>query len=165
MIVRAPSKTHHERPVRIQLSRAKGWRMPPNTVKVDRSTRWGNPWRIGSNRYDREAGWLVCVTVEDTIAAYRQSVDWDPSAPSYIGSLEVWGGYDDAIHVNQRSIRRYLAGNNLACWCRPGAPCHADVLLELANASDGAQASSDDRRPSPRDDQNTPPNQSTGGDQ
>jgi hypothetical protein len=22
-----------------------GWRMPPNTVKVDRSTRWGNPFR------------------------------------------------------------------------------------------------------------------------
>lgn len=22
---------------------------------------------------------------------------------------------------------------NLACWCKPGAPCHADVLLEIAN--------------------------------
>lgn len=31
-------------PVRVQLSRTRGWRMPPNTVKVDRSTRWGNPW-------------------------------------------------------------------------------------------------------------------------
>jgi hypothetical protein len=27
-----------------------------------------------------------------------------------------------------------LRGKNLACWCRPGATCHADVLLELANA-------------------------------
>lgn len=26
-----------------------------------------------------------------------------------------------------------LTGKNLACWCKPGAPCHADVLLELAN--------------------------------
>jgi len=32
------------KPKRVHLSRAKGWRMPPNTVKVDRSTRWGNPW-------------------------------------------------------------------------------------------------------------------------
>ena len=32
-------------PKRIQLSRAKGWRMPPNTVKVDRSTRWNWPPR------------------------------------------------------------------------------------------------------------------------
>lgn len=31
-------------PQRIQLSRKKGWRMPPNTVKVDRSTKWGNPF-------------------------------------------------------------------------------------------------------------------------
>ena len=26
-----------------------------------------------------------------------------------------------------------LRGKNLACWCKPDAPCHADVLLELAN--------------------------------
>jgi hypothetical protein len=29
-------------PQRIQLKRTKGWRMPANTVKVDRTTRWGN---------------------------------------------------------------------------------------------------------------------------
>jgi hypothetical protein len=29
---------------RIQLKRTKGWRMPPNTVKVDRTTRFGNPF-------------------------------------------------------------------------------------------------------------------------
>ena len=32
-----------------------------------------------------------------------------------------------------------LRGKNLACWCRPGAPCHADVLLELANAPSARQ--------------------------
>jgi len=26
-----------------------------------------------------------------------------------------------------------LHGKDLACWCRLGDPCHADVLLELAN--------------------------------
>ena len=35
---------------------------------------------------------------------------------------------------NIRAIRRVLAGKNLACWCKPGTPCHADVLLEIANA-------------------------------
>jgi hypothetical protein len=34
------------RPVRVQLSRRKGWRMPPNTMKVDRSTGFGNPFPI-----------------------------------------------------------------------------------------------------------------------
>jgi len=26
-----------------------------------------------------------------------------------------------------------LRGKNLACWCKVGEPCHADVLLDLAN--------------------------------
>jgi len=26
-----------------------------------------------------------------------------------------------------------LRGKNLMCWCEIGAPCHADVLLEIAN--------------------------------
>ena len=26
-----------------------------------------------------------------------------------------------------------LKGKNLACWCKPGTPCHADVLLRMAN--------------------------------
>lgn len=36
-------------PERIQLRRTKGWRMPANTVKVDRSTRWGNPWTAANS--------------------------------------------------------------------------------------------------------------------
>jgi hypothetical protein len=32
-----------------------------------------------------------------------------------------------------RAALEELRGKNLACWCKPGAPCHADVLLELAN--------------------------------
>lgn len=34
------------KPQRIQLSRAKGWRMPENTVKVDRTTKWGNDFTM-----------------------------------------------------------------------------------------------------------------------
>ncbi len=30
-------------PNRIQRSRAKGWRMPPNTIYVGRGSKWGNP--------------------------------------------------------------------------------------------------------------------------
>lgn len=35
--------------------------------------------------------------------------------------------------VTLTDIRTELAGRDLACWCAPGDPCHADVLLELAN--------------------------------
>ena len=30
-------------------------------------------------------------------------------------------------------VRRELKGKDLICWCKPGAPCHADVLLDVAN--------------------------------
>jgi uncharacterized protein DUF4326 len=36
-----------DRPQRVQLRRTKGWRMPANTVRVDRTTRWGNPVVVG----------------------------------------------------------------------------------------------------------------------
>lgn len=35
------------KPCRVQLRRVKGWKMPPNTVKVARPTRWGNPFVVG----------------------------------------------------------------------------------------------------------------------
>jgi hypothetical protein len=42
----------------------------------------------------------------------------------------------DRFHRNcptSEYIRAHLAGKDLACWCTPGDPCHADVLLEIAN--------------------------------
>lgn len=101
-------------PKRITLSRAKGWRMPENTVKVDRSTKWGNPWRIG------EVGPLMRL------------------APDALGA--VWLFSAMLADPEQREAVGYpaditdLRGNNLACWCKQGEPCHADVLLELANS-------------------------------
>jgi hypothetical protein len=32
------------------------------------------------------------------------------------------------------AARRELAGKDLACWCKPGALCHADIWLEVANS-------------------------------
>ena len=106
-------------PERIQLSRAKGWRMPENTVKVDRSTRFGNPFKVTEDR-----------TAADTVMAYRT---W----------LTV-GGVDAGLSWPKARILAHLPslrGKNLACWCKPGEPCHADVLLELANAPAGVSAS------------------------
>lgn len=41
------SEQQTARPVRVQLRRLKGWRMPENTVKVCRPSKWGNPWKVG----------------------------------------------------------------------------------------------------------------------
>ena len=93
-------------PQRVQLSRQKGWRMPPNTVKVDRTTKWGNPFVVGDNPWGREP-----IGREESIELFRMWFN-----PEWNGGIE------------------QLRGKNLACWCKPGEPCHADVLLELANA-------------------------------
>lgn len=99
-------------PRRIQLRRTKGWRMPPGTVKVDRSTRYGNPFKITDNR-----------SAADSVAAFRM---WLTVPHAHAGLRDT----RDALLAALPKLR----GKNLACWCKPGEPCHADVLLELANA-------------------------------
>lgn len=100
---------------RVQLSRALGWRLPENTVKVDRSTRWGNPFRVGEEGpLGRKA--LDQVGAVGFFAAMLADPEFREAA-----------GYP----VDLTPLR----GKNLACWCAVGSPCHADVLLELANGA------------------------------
>ena len=39
---------------------------------------------------------------------------------------------DRDLFIDRKRIEA-LRGKNLACWCKIGDPCHADVLIELAN--------------------------------
>ncbi len=98
-------------PVRVQRKRTKGWKMPPSTVYVGRPSRYGNQWWVGEP-IGSDNGKTVYATAQDAVDMYRF---WacDP---------------DDPLDVSE------LRGKNLACWCRLDQPCHADVLLELANA-------------------------------
>jgi hypothetical protein len=50
------------KPVRVQLKRTKGWKMPPNTVKVDRTTKWGNPWTFENSGAVHPAVRFACET-------------------------------------------------------------------------------------------------------
>ena len=122
-------------PERIQRKRTKGWRMPVGTVYVGRPTKWGNPFfveRLGT----MPTTWYVG---EYYAADFRNT--------------RVFGGYGTRQEASQRAValyalhtgplgmheldmdevRRELAGRDLACWCPLDQPCHADVLLELAN--------------------------------
>lgn len=110
-------------PQRIQLSRAKGWRMPPDTVKVDRSTRWGNPFNATQSYMPfMKLGGVLQVPL--IMLRARPGLDrcLDMHAAYVRGRLE----------ANPQWLAP-LRGKNLACWCAPGAPCHADTLLLLAN--------------------------------
>ena len=108
---------------RVQLSRAKGWRMPTNAVKVDRSTRWGNPYKLHGDGYPMSPAVAV--------AMFRRLLQDHGGFVARVGGKEVHTTVDD--------IRRELHGKNLACWCPPGQECHADVLLQIANESQNDQ--------------------------
>jgi hypothetical protein len=104
-------------PTRVQLSRAKGWRMPENTVKVDRTTKWGNPFTVGV------AGTRArCVQLFDYMCGGYFCISRAPT-------LEAQGAY---ITMAKRDLHE-LRGRNLACWCPLDQPCHADALLRAAN--------------------------------
>lgn len=55
---------------------------------------------------------------------------------SAAGVVALYRAYLTARPELVARARGELAGRDLACWCRPGDPCHADGLLEVANAPD-----------------------------
>lgn len=97
-------------PERIQRKRVKGWKAPPNTVSVCRPGRYGNPYRVGAD-VPGMPGEKMDAT--DAVQFFKLFM------PDFA----------------REAYRKELAGKNLMCWCKIGDPCHADVLLELANTS------------------------------
>lgn len=110
------------KPIRVQLSRAKGARMPPNTLKVDRATRWGNPYNRSQYGTTFPPGGPLPVRV----IHFR-------GPPSLNRCLDLYVAHIRALLQAAPEFLEPLRGKNLACWCRLDQPCHADVLLILAN--------------------------------
>lgn len=103
-------KASSAKPKRTQRSREKGWKKPARAIYVGRPTEWGNPYSV-----DRLSGPYSTKDekVEHVVRLFRGY------AKIRLGSEPHWL---DA-----------LRGKDLICWCRLDQPCHADVLLELAN--------------------------------
>lgn len=110
------------RPRRIQLKRTKGWRIR-QAVSVARPTKWGNPFTFDLYRADypedddRALRFMATSDFRHTLEG-RPDFEW-PEGTTYPSVEE---------------IRRSLRGRDLACWCPLDHDCHADVLLEVANA-------------------------------
>jgi len=102
------------KPQRVQLKRSKGWRMPDRTIKVDRSTRWGNPFPVTEERSNAES-----------VRLFSALINRDRHWTVFVRGTRRQVTIDD--------VKRELAGSNLACWCRPGLACHADILLRVVN--------------------------------
>jgi hypothetical protein len=101
-------------PRRIQRQRTKGWRMPEGAVYVGRPSRWGNIWKVGQRTFADRPLFVETFTPETVEAKWRAHV----------------------MSMDRPYVRAWLAplcGKDLACWCPLDQPCHADVLLELAN--------------------------------
>ncbi len=104
-------------PKRIQRRRTKGWRLqeassnPLGAIYVGRPTKWGNPFRVRG-------------TPDAAVGMYEHCLR---------------NGIGRVLLCTLEEVRRELHGKDLACWCplvdKDGnkVPCHADVLLELAN--------------------------------
>jgi hypothetical protein len=105
-------------PERIQMRRSKGWRLPEGAVVVARPTGWGNPFRHADRAVAARMfrAWLLGTCRTPTLLD--------------CASLGRLPERRQAILQNLHTLR----GRILACWCAPGGACHADVLLELANA-------------------------------
>jgi hypothetical protein len=125
----------------LQLRRTPGWRLPAGARSVARPTRWGNIWTVGDvvelrvsgtqrgeavglyNPRDERAydlGSEATLTAEQAVRFYRQDLEWTLPDP-------------DPFFDDLRAAFAALRGLDLACWCPLGAPCHRDVLLDLAN--------------------------------
>ena len=128
-------------PIRITRRQTPGWRTPLCTCGcgqparyVGRPSRWGNPYRVVSQR-DAVDGVRVHF-VEDafgTVASF---------GPEH-------GRFDDPLYLaREEAVLQYratynperlaefageLRGHDLSCWCPEGSPCHADTLIELIN--------------------------------
>lgn len=116
-------------PQRRQRNRTKGWRMG-DAVYVGRPSRWGNPYVLGAQMSTKTLT-LSCAesTVMDpahAVALYERWLDGDPTVP-----LSGWNfSHQPPTH---EEITTELASRDLCCWCPADQPCHADVLLRIAN--------------------------------
>lgn len=127
-------------PSRIQLRRTAGWRKPAEAVNVARPTRYGNPF-VSSEVHPHGQAEIILAS------GIRQLIDDWWSAQTVVDLFEGWmlgRPVPDPSHVRFKLLVRRdllppipdltpLRGRPLACWCPLDRPCHADVLLRLAN--------------------------------
>ena len=110
------------RPVRLQLSRRKGFNLQAlslatnglEAVNCARPGRFGNPFVIGQPVSALSGGPVL--DAAEAVALFRSELMLSLANNDY--------ALDNLLT---------LRGKNLACFCAIGAPCHADVLLEFAN--------------------------------
>lgn len=108
------------KPIRIQRSRRKDYKTPENTIYVGRPTKWGNPFEISDT-----------VSREQVVNQYFECVLSNIMTYVYFDELQASINFDRFKWIAENL--HTLKGKNLSCWCKLDQPCHADILLKLAN--------------------------------
>ena len=127
-------------PKRIQLSRRKGYRKPAGAVVVSRPSKWGNPFKPSTLFGDVPAILLHTINIHNPHTGREIGIDV---------CLQLYRAWVQREYTNGNLDLSNLHGKDLACWCKlceqhadgkplgvdcPDCqPCHADVLLRLAN--------------------------------
>lgn len=112
-------------PKRIQRRRTKGWRLPEGAVVVDRSTKWGNPFMVHGDGFAAAPK----LAVDSFRRMLTEEGCWCPVP------VKKWPvGKVPSRFTTVDEVKAELRGKDLVCWCRLNEPCHADVLLDIANA-------------------------------
>lgn len=120
---------------RIQRKRTKGWRMPEGTIYVGRPTDYGNPF-VAGQQFQNLGLWIAVYGVmtdkqiEDWYSARGISVD---SAEKAVSLFRDYANWRINVAAGGKEWIEKLSGHDLVCWCPLDQPCHADVLIELAN--------------------------------
>lgn len=149
-------------PKRIQRRRTKGWRMPEGAVYVGRPSLWGNPFPVDGDTQPWFALALGEMAnrpgrIRAVVKAYRWwltggrlpipertpgpgDIEYSDGSSAHTVDIPVGMGLlmltrDGPFRLGpeERPDLAALRGKDLACWCPLDQPCHADVLLELAN--------------------------------
>jgi len=144
------------KPTRIQRKRTKGFSLPENTVCVDRTTQWGNPFKLQGDMIYLDCSqrrkilnpWVyLCMgDIDDVVELYlccfsknygmghialhlfrKKAALPAKDFHRMLPDLQYWHN-----ELSSRDLSP-LSGKNLACWCPLDQPCHADVLLTIAN--------------------------------
>lgn len=121
-----------DKPKRIQCNGAT-WRTPERgAVYVGPESKWASPITfsdVGGQYPSLNDHQVATLILRDFVALAKHGT---LSYPNW----RFLGGRRGPVawtYPSLDEIRAELGGRDLACWCEPELPCHADVLLELAN--------------------------------
>lgn len=104
-------------------------------VYVGRPTSWGNPFKVGDyvKWGDPDSNYRGAFQFAFTTTGEKYANDTYTKLETAEQAVEWYKEY--LTRIPQVIAKRIgnLRGQNLACFCKLDAPCHADILLEIAN--------------------------------